>query len=220
MTKKEISLAIVLTSALVITIVGGYFVWNYFQARDKPKQAVAAKSTTPTNSLAPQSTSQDALSVRTGENIGNLGQLSAGQQTPNDGSSSNPSGYTAPGPDTFKSYDQYKDSPNTMFGEIKTGTGTEVKANSKVAIYYKGYLTDGTLFDQTRQNEAGELQPFMFTVGANEVIPGMEQGIIGMKVGGIRRVIIPPKLGYGGQGQGPVPANALLVFDVELIVVQ
>lgn len=124
----------------------------------------------------------------------------------------------APGPDTFKQYDQYKDSKDALFADIVVGSGAEVTNGQKVAVYYKGWLTNGELFDQSRADGDGNPQTFTFEIGKHEVIAGWEQDIVGMKVGGIRRMIIPPAVGYGATGQGEtIPPNSVLVFDVQLI---
>ncbi|MES2971084.1 MAG: FKBP-type peptidyl-prolyl cis-trans isomerase [Patescibacteria group bacterium] len=107
-----------------------------------------------------------------------------------------------------------------MFGEVQVGTGDELTAGKKAAVYYKGWLTDGQLFDTTRPDKDGKLQPFVFEMGANQVIPGWEQGLAGMKVGGTRLVIVPPAVGYGPSGQGPIPGNAVLIFQVQLAAVE
>ncbi len=100
--------------------------------------------------------------------------------------------------------------------DIKVGTGAEAKSGDTVTVNYTGYLTDGTKFDSSLDSG----QPFKFTIGAGRVIPGWEQGFAGMKVGGKRKLTIPPELGYGSQGAGGViPPNATLVFDVELLAV-
>lgn len=113
----------------------------------------------------------------------------------------------------FGEYQKYVDEKNSLIGEIKLGDGAVAQNDSQVAISYKGYLTSGQMFDQSSE-------PFIFKIGDHKVIPGMEQGVAGMKVGGRRRVIIPPALGYGSQGQGPIPGNAVLIFDLDLIAVQ
>jgi FKBP-type peptidyl-prolyl cis-trans isomerase len=87
-------------------------------------------------------------------------------------------------------------------------------------MLYQGWLTNGQSFDQTRKNEQGQLEPFIFTLGSGQVIPGWEQTIAGMKEGGKRRLIIPASSGYGAVSQGPIPANSMLIFDVELVAVQ
>lgn len=100
--------------------------------------------------------------------------------------------------------------------DLTAGTGTEAVAGKTVTVHYTGWLTDGTKFDSSV--DRGE--PFAFQLGAGRVIPGWEQGVTGMKVGGKRRLIIPPDMGYGPQGTGPIPPNATLIFDVELLGVQ
>jgi len=106
--------------------------------------------------------------------------------------------------------------------DLTTGTGAEAATGSRVVVDYYGWLysstgTDnkGTLFDTSLQTGRSPLQ---FVLGAGSVIQGWEQGIPGMKVGGIRRLIIPPALAYGstGSGDGRIPANATLVFEVRL----
>jgi FKBP-type peptidyl-prolyl cis-trans isomerase FkpA len=89
-------------------------------------------------------------------------------------------------------------------------------------VNYSGWLysataaeNKGTLFDSSLRRA-----PYAFTLGNREVIRGWDQGIVGMKVGGVRRLVIPPDLAYGSTGQGPIPPNATLVFDVELLNVQ
>jgi peptidylprolyl isomerase len=100
--------------------------------------------------------------------------------------------------------------------DVKVGTGAEAKKGDLVTVNYTGYLTDGTKFDSSLDSG----QPFKFTIGNGEVIAGWDQGFAGMKVGGKRKLTIPPELGYGAQGAGGViPPNATLVFDVELLAV-
>jgi FKBP-type peptidyl-prolyl cis-trans isomerase len=83
-------------------------------------------------------------------------------------------------------------------------------------VHYVGTLTNGTKFDSSRDRGT----PFSFTIGESAVIQGWHQGIPGMKVGGLRKLTIPPELGYGARGQGPIPPNATLVFEVELLKVE
>lgn len=104
-----------------------------------------------------------------------------------------------------------------MINEVEMGTGAEAVNGSMVSVHYTGMLEDGTVFDSSIPR--GE--PITFQLGAGMVIQGWEQGILGMKVGGKRHLVIPSDLAYGPQGRPPViPANATLIFDVELVGVQ
>jgi FKBP-type peptidyl-prolyl cis-trans isomerase FkpA len=99
--------------------------------------------------------------------------------------------------------------------DTKVGTGREAKNGDTVHVQYTGTLMNGTKFDSS-YDHGGD--PFKVTVGKGEVIKGWDQGLPGMKVGGKRRLKIPPSLGYGDKGSPPsIPANAGLIFDVELV---
>lgn len=101
--------------------------------------------------------------------------------------------------------------------DIKIGTGEAVvQPGSTVVVHYAGRLQSGEEFDSSRAR--GEA--FTFTVGEGRVIPGWEQGLLGMKVGGERILVVPPDLAYGKQAVGPIPANATLVFAVELLEIR
>ena len=101
-----------------------------------------------------------------------------------------------------------------QYQDISVGSGAEAKSGDNVSVHYTGWLTDGTKFDSSVDRN----QPFQFTLGAGNVIKGWDEGVAGMKVGGKRRLTVPPDLGYGAQGSPPViPANATLIFDVELL---
>jgi FKBP-type peptidyl-prolyl cis-trans isomerase len=98
----------------------------------------------------------------------------------------------------------------------EVGTGEEAVAGKKVTVNYVGTLTDGTQFDSSYGKT-----PFTFTLGAGEVIPGWDQGVAGMRVGGKRKLTIPASLGYGSQGiPGAIPGGATLIFEVELLGVE
>lgn len=101
--------------------------------------------------------------------------------------------------------------------EIEAGTGDEAQKGKTVSVHYTGWLADGTKFDSSLDRG----QTLSFVLGAGQMIPGFDEGVVGMKVGGERRLIIPPDLAYGAQGRPPrIPANAELTFDVQLVSVQ
>ncbi len=98
----------------------------------------------------------------------------------------------------------------------KAGDGAVAKEGSNVLVHYVGTLEDGTQFDSSRDRGT----PFPFTVGGGQVIKGWDIGVAGMKVGETRVLTIPPALGYGESGIGPIPANATLIFEVELVEIK
>ncbi|MBU4023253.1 FKBP-type peptidyl-prolyl cis-trans isomerase [Patescibacteria group bacterium] len=96
---------------------------------------------------------------------------------------------------------------------LEQGEGEEAKAGDILSVYYSGELEDGTQFDAREEGE-----PFTFTLGAGKVIAGWDQGLVGMKVGEKRKLVIPSELAYGEQGRpGAIPPNAVLIFRVELL---
>lgn len=102
--------------------------------------------------------------------------------------------------------------------DIKVGTGTTAVSGKKVTVHYTGTLTNGKKFDSSLDN-AGV--PFKFNLGAGHVIPGWEEGVQGMKVGGKRKLVIPPQMAYKEAGvKDVIPPNATLVFDIELLNVE
>jgi FKBP-type peptidyl-prolyl cis-trans isomerase FkpA len=110
----------------------------------------------------------------------------------------------------------------------RIGTGAEAGRKNVVLIHYTGWLYDSTKpdlkgerFDTSRKsNDPQGNVPLGFIMGSNRVVKGMEEGVVGMRVGGRRTVIIPPQLGYGEKGGGPIPPNATMIFDIELVRVQ
>ena len=101
--------------------------------------------------------------------------------------------------------------------DVVVGTGAEAVKGKTVSVHYTGWLTDGKKFDSSKDHG----QPFQFPLGRGHVIRGWDDGVQGMKVGGKRKLTIPPELGYGAQGAaGVIPPNATLVFEVELLGVR
>jgi FKBP-type peptidyl-prolyl cis-trans isomerase len=103
-----------------------------------------------------------------------------------------------------------------VIDDIKLGEGAEVTNGDTVEVHYVGTLQNGQEFDSSKKR--GE--PFSFTVGEGMVIEGWEKGLVGMKVGGQRILVVPPNMGYGENGIGPIPGNATLVFSIELLAIK
>jgi FKBP-type peptidyl-prolyl cis-trans isomerase FkpA len=101
--------------------------------------------------------------------------------------------------------------------DVKEGTGAAAKKGDTVEVHYTGWLKDGKKFDSSKDRD----RPFSFPLGEGKVIKGWDEGVQGMKVGGVRKLIIPPDLGYGERGAGKViPPNAELTFEVELLKIK
>ena len=107
--------------------------------------------------------------------------------------------------------------------DLSIGTGPSIAQGQRAVVHYTGWLFDpaapdqrGKQFDSSRDRG----QPFRFTIGEGRVIQGWEQGVAGMQAGGERRLIIPPTLGYGARGGGPIPPNSTLLFDIELLAIE
>lgn len=106
--------------------------------------------------------------------------------------------------------------PNSAGLQIETlreGSGEPVKNGDVVSVHYTGLFTDGKKFDSSVDKN----RPFSFKIGDGRVIKGWDMGVLGMKVGEKRKLVIPPELGYGARGKGPVPPNAVLIFEIELL---
>lgn len=110
-------------------------------------------------------------------------------------------------------------SSGLQYDDVTVGSGDEAKAGRPVSVHYTGWLQNpdgsaGTKFDSSKDRNS----PFQFPLGAGNVIKGWDEGVAGMKVGGVRKLIIPAELGYGARGAGGViPPNATLIFEVELL---
>lgn len=106
-------------------------------------------------------------------------------------------------------------STGLYYEDIEDGDGDQATVGSQVDVLYSGWLIDGTLFD-SRTNASN---PFSFILGIGQVIAGWDEGVTGMREGGIRLLVIPPQLGYGYSSNGPIPGNSVLVFRVQLLAV-
>ena len=101
--------------------------------------------------------------------------------------------------------------------DLKVGEGSEVVKYNIVTVNYTGWLTDGTKFDSSLNPGRS---PFRFTVGGGQVIIGWDEGLMGMKVGGKRKLTIPPSMGYGNQDMGVIPPNSTLIFEIDLLIIE
>ena len=116
--------------------------------------------------------------------------------------------------DDFAATGPLQDAGNGLkYADLAKGDGAEAQSGQTVSVHYTGWLTDGQKFDSSRDRGGA----FSFRLGAGQVIRGWDQGVAGMKVGGRRRLEIPPELGYGDRGVGPIPGGATLIFAVELL---
>jgi FKBP-type peptidyl-prolyl cis-trans isomerase len=120
-----------------------------------------------------------------------------------------------------------KTSTGLFARDLQVGSGTTVVPGMTVSVWYSGFLTDGTVFDERQPSAGASAVPPGFVIGAGRVIVGWDQGFVGlgkelapMKVGGRRQLVIPSNLAYGTQGRGAIPPNAVLVFNVELVSVK
>jgi peptidylprolyl isomerase len=120
----------------------------------------------------------------------------------------------APAKNESKSAEMVKTSSGLAYVDLTEGSGPQPTAGKQVKVHYTGWLENGTKFDSSL--DRGE--PFVFTIGIGQVVPGWDEGVMSMKTGGKRKLVIPPQLGYGTSGAGGViPPNATLIFEVELL---
>ena len=124
---------------------------------------------------------------------------------------------TASSTATITTMQNISKTPGLEIYDEKVGTGAEAKAGQTISAHYVGTLVNGTKFDSSLDRG----QPFQFTLGVGQVIQGWDLGIQGMKVGGVRKLVISPELGYGSRGAGNlIPPNSTLVFEVQLIAIK
>jgi FKBP-type peptidyl-prolyl cis-trans isomerase len=209
--------------AVISIAVSGFFIWKLLVKKDTQ----TASNTSASEVVALNGTRNDesiSLTPKKNESNGGLSVDDSQSSSANLGSGTSrqisSSSSSSSQQDDFSQYEQYKDKNEVYFGDIVVGTGTQAVKDSQLAVTYKGYLTSGQVFDQSKPANNGQLQPLLFTLGSGQLIPGFEQGVAGMKVGGTRRVIIPPSLGYGATEQNGIPANSVLIFDIQLTAAQ
>jgi FKBP-type peptidyl-prolyl cis-trans isomerase FkpA len=140
----------------------------------------------------------------------------AGQSAGKGAGGSGGSSEQLPTPSEFQTYDQYKNNPTALYIDVQPGTGKAVAKGSVVTMQYRGWLTNGQEFDETYARG----KAFTFTEGAGTVVDGVAEAMFGMKEGGRRRLIIPPAVGHGAAGKNPIPPDAMMIFDVELVSAQ
>jgi FKBP-type peptidyl-prolyl cis-trans isomerase len=233
--------SIIITSVILLTVLGGGGAATFYfaggKSSSKAAQALAADTSAASQSTGQISTGSDEQSVSI--NAGSSGQDTVSLQEGNSLGASNPVGgrqnkaatgssggstLLATTADALKQFDQYKDQQYGLFIDKTKGTGSAAEKGKTAMVKYRGYLTNGTLFDE---NYSSVKQPLSVKLGDQGIIAGFQQGLMGdpakgtaMKAGGARRIIVPPAAGYGSQGMGTViPPDSVLVFDVELISV-
>ena len=116
--------------------------------------------------------------------------------------------------DQAKTAGMVKTPSGLAYADLKIGTGPQPVAGKPVKVHYTGWLENGTKFDSSVDRK----EPFVFIIGVGQVVPGWDEGVMTMRVGGKRKLVVPPQLGYGERGAGGViPPNATLTFEVELL---
>lgn len=135
-----------------------------------------------------------------------------------------PAAAPAPPPppaEPIKSGDTTINPSGLKYIDVKEGKGAQPKQGQVISVKYHGYLLDGTVFDSNVDPKFGHPEPFKTPIGVGRVIAGWDEGMLSMKVGGKRKLIVPAILGYGSQGMGDrIPPDATLIFDVELLGVE
>lgn len=198
---------------IIIAVVIIFVSWTPQNGETISGTAEMASSTAATASTAAGQNSQ------TGDQSNQSSQNMTSQSSQSGQSSSGHAGQTgqAPALSTQALGKNISTNPDIQIYDLTVGTGTVAAAGNTVSVTYVGALQDGTVFDASSEHGG---QPFSFTLGAGQVISGWDIGVAGMKVGGERRLVISPSLGYGSQAVGPIPANSTLLFDVTLLGVK
>ena len=190
--------------------------WMYLNPANETAARLSGKPVVLDTSITPAPTLDSGLQVAgpssVAANGGNSDSLLGGTARKQEAPSRN----SLPGPSEFKQYEAHRDKPTALYIDVIPGTGKDVAVGSIANVMYRGWLTDGTMFDENYSSR----KAFTFKEGENKVIPGLEEGMFGMKAGGKRRVLVPASRGYGSTVKGPIPANSMLIFDIELLKVE
>jgi FKBP-type peptidyl-prolyl cis-trans isomerase len=159
--------------------------------------------------------------VKSNNNTGNSYNMNANYQNTDNNTDTPQPLVEKPSLSELEGYNtNYKAKDTAFFRDIRVGDGAEANRDRLLTVDYRGWLTNGQIFDQSYPTTTKAGQHFQFTLGKRQVIMGWEEGFQGMKVGGKRRIVVPPAVGYGATSTGGIPANSLLVFDVELLGVE
>ncbi len=205
---KQTLILILVSIVFIGAAVGAFFVYKNTQE----------KEVSTINKYSPASSTDEKMAKSKTEQV--QGEQSSGLQVQGATTDGSQNQNSLPTPKQFSVYEKHAEEQTALYIDIVKGQGATAENGDTVAVVYKGWLTNGEIFDQSRKNEQGQTEPFVLQLGAGRVIPGWEQTLVGMKQGGKRRLVIPYTAGYGEAGQGPIPAKAMLIFDVELVEVQ
>lgn len=215
---KYIFWGIIVTLLLALACAGSWFLFIHGSGTNLQHASAEAGNSANDNATVGNTNAQTISGATTNTGITINGGASGSSSDVNANSSSDPAKLIDP--TTFAQYDKYKDAQSASYIDLQKGTGDTVSEGKTAVVVYRGWLTNGTLFDESKVSSDGKLQAFSFVIGQHQVIAGWEQAVNGMKVGGVRLLIIPPAAGYGATGQGSIPGNSVLVFQVQLVQVQ
>lgn len=208
--RKAVKLSLGGVPVVVAVVAGGWLWWRQIQGSNEMVNSAGGSIALDVDSDA------GAGAIQLGEGAEPMPNRDQGLAVVSDGSGLTRANENTPSVNELKDYEHYKTSQTALYGDLAAGSGASVGAGSKVTLNYRGWLTNGNLFDESYSKG----RALAFTIGEHKVIPGFEQGMVGMKAGGKRRLIIPPAAGYGEKAVGSIPAGSVLVFDVELIEVK
>jgi FKBP-type peptidyl-prolyl cis-trans isomerase len=224
--RQQIWISTIVSLVLLTLVAVGFFQYQRYTAQQQTAAAAAtATATTKVNATATVVANVTATAATAAANVTATAQAHASAtalanavQTATSGSPTPAAGPATP-PALPSGLTTVKLPDGLQYIDIKVGTGPVAQQGSTVSVEYTGWLaSDSKKFDSSYDHGG---QPFQVTpLGQAQVIKGWNEGLVGMKAGGTRRLIIPPSLGYGAQANGPIPANATLIFDVTAITVQ